>query len=529
MIRNIIFLFFIFINLICLVNCNGDKDEPSDKNIKSPGPIQGGTLEVALWVAFPTMDWHSSVSHPLPQCLLHVYEGLFGFGKDFSPVPELADTWFVSKDKLTWTFGIRRGVLFHNGKELSAEDVKASIERWRRISPRGVMLKDLRTIDIVDKYTVQFHFNKPIGRFLLLILAGDESKAVIMPKEVADKSPQGGALSQIIGTGPYRFTEHRIEEYVRLKRFEGYVPRTDSTNYHGGKKEAYPDEIIFWIVPESSTRVAGLERGEYDIITRLPDSEYERLNANPEIEPIINAPAVLDYLIFNHKKGLFTDINMRKAIQSLVDVKQVNQSIVSSEAFWTLNPSIYPPESAYNNNEASEFFNQANPEKAKDYLVKAGYNNEPVKFLVLREEPEIYRASITISEQMKAAGINVDLLIYDVATWVAKRANPDEMDLFITKGYWIDPSLFHAEFGGRFPGWFKSEETEQVFNLLALETEFEKRFQLGKKLQRLFYEKVAFINVGYHYGGKARRTSVHDPEENLTRGNLTLHNVWIDK
>ena len=512
-----------------VLNCENGEDKLTQKKSTSSGPLKGGTLNVALWASFATLDWQSTVSHPLPHCMLHVYEGLFGLGKDFSPVPELVKFWSASEDKLTWSFSLRSNITFHNGKVLTSEDVKVSLERWQRVSPRGVMLKDLREIEIISVDSVRFHFDNPMGRFLLLILAADESKAVIMPKEIAEASPQSGALTDIIGTGTYEFAEYRIEEYVKLVRFEEFTPRNDPPNYQSGKKVAYFDEIYFWIVPEAATRVAGLERGEYDIVTRLPDSEYKRLQLSEDVEPIINLPAHLDYLIFNHKSGLFADINMRRAVQSLINVEEINRSMVASEEFWILNPSIYPPESRYNTNEASQYYDQRNLGKAKDFLQKAGYKGEAVKFLVLREEPEIYRASIAVNEQMKAAGIIVDLLIYDLATWVAKRADPESMDMFITKGYWLDPSLFHAEFGGRFPGWFFSRETEDLFSRLASETDIEKRYTLGEQLQRLFYEKAAFINVGYHYGCKAKRITVKDPQGNLSRGNLTLHNVWLDR
>ncbi len=508
--------------------CSGNQSKTSEGD-DSRGVSQDIILHVALWTSFTTLDWQSTVSHPLPQGMLPVFEGLFGLSKDFVPVPELAETWHVSDDKLKWTFVLRRGVRFHNGKELTAEDVKSSLERWRRVSPRGVMLNHLREIVVTDKYTVLMEFDEPIGRFLLLILAADESKAVIMPKEVVEASPRGGALSEIVGTGPYRFGEYRTEQYLELRRFEDYVSRTDSPDYQSGAKAAHFDRILFWIVPEASTRVAGLERREYDIVTRLPDAEYKRLLRIEDIDPIITKPALLDYLIFNHRKGPFANIDMRRAVQSAIDVEEVSRCMMASEEFWTLNPSIYPPESPYNTDEASQYYNQHDSIQAQQFMHRAGYSGEAVKFLVLRDEPEIYRASIAIGEQLKAVGIKVDLLIYDVATWVAKRANPGEMDMFITKGYWLDPSLFHAEFGGRFPGWFISDETEKVFSQLAEETDFEKRFELGQQLQRLFYEKAAFVNVGYHYGFKAKRSSIIDPEGNLSRGNLTLHNVWSER
>jgi len=513
---------FIILVIFCLIMSSGlamGQEEPK----------RGGTLNVGLHIPFPTLDWQSTVGHPLPQGMVNVYEGLFGMGKDFNPQPELVDTYKVSDDSLTWTFGLRKGVLFHNGKEMTAEDVKASIERWKKVGPKGPMLKDLREIEIVDKHAVNFHFNVPMGRFLFLILGGDENKAIIMPKEIAEASPEGGVLTEIVGTGPYEFVEYRTEEYLRLKRFDKYVSRDDAPNYQTGGKVPYLDEIIFWIVPEASTRVAGLETGEYDVITQVPDTEYQRLKDAEGVVPVINQPAVLMYMMFNHKKGLMSDVNMRKAVQATINVDEVVQSVVSDKAFGTVNPSFFSPGGAYETDQSAELYNQKNIEKVKEYLEKAGYNGEPIRYLVLRISPTNTRTNVAVTEQMKAAGMNAEFLNYDLATWVAKRSDPDEFEIFSSEGYWVDPSLFHAEFGGKFAGWFISPETEEVFTKLAQEAEFDKRYALGEELQRLFYEKVATVNLGYFHRLRAMGSWVKDPAGNMPLGNLTLNNIWLDR
>ena len=492
-------------------------------------PKKGGTLNVGLHIPFPTLDWQSTVAHPLPHGFHLVFEGLFAWGKDFNPEPELADWWKASDNNKIWTFGLRKGVLFHNGKEMTAEDVKASIERWKRVAPKGAMLKDLEEIKVVDKYTVQFKFSVPMGRFLFLILGADENKAVIMPEEIAEASTQGGVLTEIVGTGPYRFVEYREEQYLKLKRFEGYVPRSDPPNYQTGKKVPYVDEIIFWIVPEASTRVAGLETGEYDAITIVPDVEYKRLKDKEGVVPVIINPPVLIYMMFNHKKGLMSNINMRKAMQALIDVDPIVRSVVGDEAFASVNPSLFSPGGAYETHVCADLYDQGNIEKAKEFLKKANYNGEPVRFLVLRTLPTNTRACIAIAQQMSEAGMNVQLLFYDLATWVAKRSDPNEWDIYVSEGYWQDPSLFHAEFNGKFCGWFISPETEEVFKKLRQEADFSKRYKLGEELQRLFYEKVATINLGYFHRLRARRAWLKDPEGNIGLGNLTLNNVWLEK
>ncbi len=495
-------------------------------------PKTGGTLNVGLHIPFPTLDWQSTVGHPLPHGMVHVQEGLFAFSKNFDAVPELAESFEVNEDGTVWTFKLREGVLFHNGDELKAEDVVASLERWAEIGPKGAALKDLDRFEIVDDYTLEMHFNVTVGRFLLLALGSDENKAVIMPKEVAEASPDAGVLSEVIGTGPYEFVEHREDQFLRLRRFEDYVSRDDAPNYQGGGKTAYLDEIIFWIVPEQSTRVAGLESGEYDVITEVPDSDFRRLQDAAGLDPVKNGPGLLLYMMFNHQEGITSDINIRKAIQAAINTDEISAAAVSDPEFTVSNPSFFPPESVYNTDVRSELYNQGDPEMAKEYLAAADYDGEEISIQVIATNPIQNRLGVAIVDQMQEAGMNAVINSYDLATWVAKRRDPTALNIYTSGGYWIDPSLWHAEFNGRFPSpevGFYSDETEEVFTKLAEESEFEKRFVLGQELQQQFYDQVATINLGYIYRLVAKQGYVVDPEGNLALGNLTLHNVWLDK
>ena len=124
------------------------------------------------------------------------------------------------------------------------------------------------------------------------------------------------------------------------------------------------DEIIFWIVPEASTRVAGLETGEYDAITIVPDVEYKRLKDKEGVVPVIINPPVLIYMMFNHKKGLMSNINMRKAMQALIDVDPIVRSVVGDEAFASVNPSLFSPGGAYETHVCADLYDQGNIEKA---------------------------------------------------------------------------------------------------------------------------------------------------------------------
>jgi peptide/nickel transport system substrate-binding protein len=495
-------------------------------------PKRGGVLNVGLHLALLHLDWQATVAHPFPHVMGHVYEGLTAFGKNFDAVPELADSIDVTPDGKVWTFTLRKGVLFHNGKEMGAADVQASLERWRRVGPKGTILKNLDRFEVTSPYVLKLHFKEPIGRALLLAFGSDENKAVIMPKEVAEASPEAAKLTEVIGTGPYRFVEYKPDQFVRLRRFDKYLPRTDRPNYQAGRKIAYPDEIVFWIVPEAPTRVAGLETGQYDIITDIPDTEYTRLKSTPGVVPVKNGPGALNYMMFNHKKGLTSDVNIRKAIQAALDARELTAAAVSNPEFGVVNPSFFPPESPYNNPVRAELYGRGDVAKAKEYLAKAGYKGEEVTLQVIATNAPMVRVIVTAAEQLKRAGINAAVLKYDRATWQAKRRDANALNIYTSTGYWFDPILYEPEFNGTFPSRdvaFYSKETEEVFEKLARETQFEKRLVLAQELQRLFYEKVATINLGYIYRLVVKRDTVMDPEGNLALGNLTLHNVWLNR
>jgi len=319
---------------------------------ESEGPQRGGTLVVGLMQSLQTLDPQSTTAHPTPHVASTIWEGLFAFGKSFEPVPELAESWSASDDQMTWTINIRQGVKFHNGKELTAEDVKASLDRWMLVSPQASGLKTMTGVDVVDTYTVQLNFSEPMGDILRRLLANDGSKAVIMPKEIADASAQG-TLTEIVGTGPYQFVEYRPDDFVKVVRFEDYTPVDGPSNYQGGLKNAYVDEIIFRIVPEASTRLAGLEQGDLDIILGLPETEFQRVKDDSLMEPIVLQPPAFLWMFFNHTQGPMTNLKLRQAIMAALDMETVLRQVKSDPSMWLAFGGLFPPSSAYSTEEGS--------------------------------------------------------------------------------------------------------------------------------------------------------------------------------
>ena len=134
--------------------------------------VRGGTLRVATIGEPPHLDEHQSTAELIAELGYCAYEGLFTYDEQYQAIPELVETHTVSEDGLTHTMALRRGVMFHNGEEMKAADVLASVERWGRISGVGQRLME-KTSELaqVNDYTIEFRLSEPYGTILIAKLS----------------------------------------------------------------------------------------------------------------------------------------------------------------------------------------------------------------------------------------------------------------------------------------------------------------------------------------------------------------------
>ena len=207
-------------------------------------PKTGGVLKAAMIGEPPTLDLHTTTAVLVQHITWHVYETLYTYDRSYNPIPLLVESHTVSDKGRTYTFKLRRGVKFHNGKEMTAADVVASLTRWGRLATPGKQFwKNVEGIEAKDPYTVAIYLKDTSGA-LLMGLARPNNGAVIYPKEIVDAAGDN-QVKEFIGTGPYRFVEHKPDRHVKVARFKDYVARTDAPDGFGGKRTAYLDEILF--------------------------------------------------------------------------------------------------------------------------------------------------------------------------------------------------------------------------------------------------------------------------------------------
>src|SRR5437870_5270180 len=238
-------------------------------------PKRGGVLRVGNLGEPPSLDAHWTTASITETLTNHLYEGLYSLDASNRPIPMLAESHTVSRDGLTYTFKLRQGVKFHNGKEMTSEDVVPSLARWSKQSIYGkALFAQVADWKALDKYTVEMKL-KEKSAIVLISLAVPNNFGAIYPKEIAEKFPPEVKATEWVGTGPFKLAEWKPDQYIRMVRFDEYRSRNEQPNGYGGGKTAYVDEIRWHPVPEVATRVAQVETGELDFRSEEHTSELQ--------------------------------------------------------------------------------------------------------------------------------------------------------------------------------------------------------------------------------------------------------------
>src|SRR6266480_4185938 len=204
---------------------------------------RGGVLRVGNLGEPPALDAHCTTATITETLTNHIYEGLYSLDATNRPIPMLAESHSVSRDGLTYTFKLRQAVKFHNGKEMTAEDVDPSLARWGKQSIYGkALFAQVADWRAVDRYTVEMRL-KEKSAIVLISLAVPNNFGAIYPREIVEKFPPEVKVTEYVGTGPFKLAEWKPDQYIRMVRFDDYKPRNEKPNGYGGGKTAYVDEI----------------------------------------------------------------------------------------------------------------------------------------------------------------------------------------------------------------------------------------------------------------------------------------------
>lgn len=385
----------------------------------------------------------SSASVAKTITLGNVYEMLVNFDSNYKAQPELAEKIDVNDNFTEYTYHLRQGVKFHNGEEMKADDVVASMNRWIDNSGQVKGAVGGAHFEKVDDYTVKITMDKPLMT-LNEMIAGSKPLAIIVPKSVIDNAdPKTGMIKDYIGTGPYKVAEVKPNQYVKLAKFEDYKPYGEKGKESGwtAYKEAKTPSVVFHFVKDAGTRVAGIQSGEYDVAVQLPFDNYDDFSDKDKYTVYKEGQGDL-VMMYNKKQGLSTNKLIRQAVNTALNRDDILKAAYTKSDFYKVDPSIITD----SNNEwytkaGEESFNPHNTEKAKELLKEAGYNGEEFHLLVSSSYQEFNNAAVVVEKELEDAGMNVKLDVVDWPTYLTRAKDPSAYDAFITGGpNWVLPN-----------------------------------------------------------------------------------------
>jgi peptide/nickel transport system substrate-binding protein len=476
-------------------------------SIASEGPQYGGTLHCALASEPGTLDMQMDTGVAASIPARHILEGLFAFDASYTPQPMLALSWELDSTGTVATFNLRRGVLFHDGTELKAEDVIASLNRWGEYGLTAAALwSHVTDLVALDDYTVQLTLDEPFAP-MTTYLANIYGGPSIYPKEIAENAgAQPIAAKDIVGTGPYTFVEWKAGDYILLERFAGYSSSPAAASGFAGEKVAYLDKLQFFFVPEDNARLVGVQAGTYDYAVNIPNDLLVNVEGDPSIFPIItDHPPIYPIALVNNRAGLMTNSALKRAIITALDMEAIMLAGYGDPTFWSLNPSYFAPGIRWHTeNEGGGLYNANDPAKARQMAESAGYNNETIRIIVAQDMTSQYNQALVVTDQLQKAGFKVDLQVYDKATFFSVRNSKDDPDnppweiAFSFYSTTPDPSLV-LMLNPNYAGWWDTPEIQKLRNELNKITDFDERYAKWEEIMDLWYEQIPALKFGDAY------------------------------
>ena len=456
-------------------------------------PPKGGAANIAMIGEPQTLDPMASTADLVGIITQHIYELLYTFDANWNVTPMLAESMpVISKDGLVYTIPLRTSVRFHNGKEMTSDDVVASLRRWMDTAPRGkAVAKEIKSLEAKGPNSIVITLNRPYAP-LLAHLALPNGFAAIMAKD-SIATP----LTQFIGTGPYMFKERKPDQYVQLVRYDGYSARKEPASGYAGKREALLDELRFVPVPNANTRVEGTLSGQYQFADLLPVESYSRLEGNAGVKAVLTAPFGFPYLVLNTKQGPLANLQLRQAVEAALNNADMMGAGFGDAKFYSTDSSHYAKNTPFYSTAGTENYGKGDAKKAAALVASGKYDGTSIKILTSQQYDFHYRMALVMAENLKAAGFKTDMQVVDWATLIQRRNDPALWDIYVTHSAVLpEPTLTPPQLGEGAPGWWSSPAKEAALSAFNAEADPKKRGALWGNVQQVVFTEVPYIRVG---------------------------------
>ena len=452
-----------------------------------------------------------------------IYDTLFGTDEKNQIRPQMVDSWSASPDNRLWTFRLRPGLEFHDGKPVTGEDVVASITRWGKRDAMGAALMTfVERMDSPAPDSFRIFLREQCGFVLEALGKPSSTVPFIMPKRVADTD----AFKQIeehIGSGPYIFKRDEFkpgDKAVYLKNAR-YVPRKEAPSGTAGGKHVFVDRVEWNLaLRDAQAQVNALQKGEVDIIESLPFDHYETVKKDPSLKTVKYSVVNLQfYARFNHLHKPFDNVKVRGAVLAAFAQEPFVRAQVGVKDLYSLCPSMYICGTPYASSAGSDIQSKSNMKKAQALLKASGYDGTPVVVMKPTDIQAIQKLPDVAAQLLRQAGFKVDLQAMDWQTLVGRRAKRDPPDrggwnMFLTSSFGHDlwNPIVNAAMDTRgeqgWFGWPKDDRIIELRNQFMRETDQATKKKLADAIQVRAFEIGTHVPLGEYSPTMAARKNI---------------------
>jgi peptide/nickel transport system substrate-binding protein len=468
-----------------VAGCAGEDDPPNDST--SDGDGNGGddvetTVKIGIanggWDLIPARDtdFDSNKVYTL------VYDNIVNLNPDAEIVPELARDW-TRESETQFVFELEEGVTFHNGSEFTAEDVQYTYQWFQNNeNPRTNYVDPIEDVVVENDSTVRFDLGEPYGPFL------QKMHAVLWPLSEEAFDEYGENYNQNpVGTGPYELTTWESGNKAVLEKYDDYW------------KDGLPniDTIEFNILPEDSTKITQLETRTVDLVDRVLPNQTERLENAEDVDVITKEGVSVGRVDFNTDVEPLGDRDVRRAIAWAVDKQRIVDVVLSG--FADPAKSVVPNSLSDYNDDISEFNHPTgNPDRARELLNEAGYEDLSLEFLVPTRERHERQASL-LQSMLGEVGIEVAIKTVESNAFFSTEIDGD-YEVAVSNFTWFgDPDtllyLFHTD--GLNLWNINNTELDDLLDGQRLTVDPAERGRLMGEIQKIIYEEAYSIFTYY--------------------------------
>ena len=455
---------------IALIGCSGDKAKDSSEIVVGiPQDLED------------SLDPHKALAAGTKEILFNVYEGLLKPDSQGNNIPAVAESYTVSEDLMTYTFKLRDGIKFHNGKNVTADDVKYSIDKFAGISdgsePLVSAFSVIEEVNIIDDKTVDVVLNTPdtdLPTYLAMV------SAAIIPKD--NENPDTVA----IGTGPYKYVSRSPQENIICEAFDDYWGEKANIKNVTFKVEANADSIVM-----------DLLGGSIDFYARLTIDQVKQLN--DEFSVYEGTMNLVQALYLNNNVKPFDDVRVRQALSYATDVDEILD--ITAEGKGTkIGSSMFPAFGKYYDESLSELY-PTDIEKAKELLKEAGYENG---FNMTITVPSNYQPHIDVAqvlaEQYKKIGVNAEIQLVEWNSWLSDVYTGRDFEstvIGVDASYLAASALlsrFESTAANNFIN-FKSDAYDKAYNKTLTTADDDERTALYLECERILADEAANVYI----------------------------------